>query len=98
MPDHCNGKAGKSLGSSGDMAVAQSTLTNAKTLCQPETVTRRVDLSGRAFSDVDRTGDTDFFISYLDKAKEEFARVKSVSCGLLRLQSGEKVLDEALNF
>jgi len=80
------------------MAVAQSTLTNAKTLCQPETVTRRVDLSGRAFSDVDRTGDTDFFISYLDKAKEEFARVKSVSCGLLRLQSGEKVLDEALNF
>ena len=50
-------------------------------------------MSGTAFSDVDRTGNTDSFISYLDEAKDKFARAKSTSCDLLRLQSGEKVLD-----
>jgi ubiquinone/menaquinone biosynthesis C-methylase UbiE len=68
-------------------------LTNTKTLCQPDLVKSRVDLSGTAFSDVDRIGNTDSFISYLDEAKDKFAGAKSTSCELLRLQPGEKVLD-----
>lgn len=56
-------------------------------------MTTRVDLSGTAFSDVDRVGDTDSVVSYLDEASDKFAAAKDASCGLLRLQPGEKVMD-----
>ena len=60
---------------------------------QPEGVASRIDLSGTAFSDVDRTGYASSFIAYLDEAKNQFTRVKSASYSLLRLQPNDKVLD-----
>ena len=61
--------------------------------CQPEGVTPKIDLSGTAFSDVDRTGYAASFIAYLDEAKGQFATVKSASYSLLRLRPNDKVLD-----
>lgn len=56
-------------------------------------MTTKVDLSGAAFSEVDRTGYAASFISYLDVAKNHFAAAKKASHSLLSLQLGERVLD-----
>jgi ubiquinone/menaquinone biosynthesis C-methylase UbiE len=56
-------------------------------------VNARIDLSGSAFSKVDRTGYAASFISYLDEAKNRFGTVKRTSYSLLSLQPTERVLD-----
>jgi ubiquinone/menaquinone biosynthesis C-methylase UbiE len=59
----------------------------------PKSANARVDLSGRAFSEVDRTGYAASFISYLDKARSQLGQVKSASYLLLGLQPNQRVLD-----
>jgi ubiquinone/menaquinone biosynthesis C-methylase UbiE len=62
-------------------------------LCQPDVMKQRVDLSGTAFGDVDRTGHAVSFISYLDEATSQFKTLKNSTYALLRLRPGERVLD-----
>jgi len=50
-------------------------------------------LSGTGFGDVDRTGYAVSSISYLDEATKQFKPLKDSTHSLLRLRSGETVLD-----
>ncbi len=54
---------------------------------------QQVDLSGSAFSDVDRSGCAKNFINYLDHATDHFGPLKTFSHSLLQLSPGRRVLD-----
>jgi ubiquinone/menaquinone biosynthesis C-methylase UbiE len=73
--------------------VGFSTFFATGTLCQREAFMTKVDLSGNAFSEVDKTGYASSFVSYLDDAKKHFTEPKKASHSLLCLQPGDKVLD-----